>query len=238
MLENIEKFNFDLTLNSSLLNTWPNYTLLLAGYWTPALKNNPLYNKTLQVSEAIDVFDLNGTVLINDNNKSEESHASSVASFDSEFLYKPPTIIDEDVQWNLILKQSSSSSSYKDSSLAININSTKILNENISNTEAENIESSEIVSKNNKQTIKILNIEQLENEHNNEVKIEKVQSFNELLESYNLRVKNSSENINIDEMYKQLTVSNINEDNLEKPISSIQDVSKIAFAQFLLFFYL
>lgn len=207
--------------------------MLLAGYWTPALKNNPLYDKTHQVSEAIDVFDLNGTVLINDNNKSEESHASSVASFDSEFLYKTPTVIDEDMQWNLILKQSSSSS-YKDSSLVKDINSTEVLNESISSAKSENIESNEIVSKNNKQTIKILTIEQkLENEHKNEVNIEKVQSFNELLESYNLRVKNSSENINIDEMYKQLTVSNINEDNnFKNPVSSIQDVSKMYLLNF------
>lgn len=44
LLKAFEKYDFYLTLNSSLLNMWPIRTLMLAGYYNLAIKNNPLYN--------------------------------------------------------------------------------------------------------------------------------------------------------------------------------------------------
>lgn len=42
-MEGIEAFvQFNLPVNSSLLNYWPDYALQLSGLWTPALKSCPV----------------------------------------------------------------------------------------------------------------------------------------------------------------------------------------------------
>ncbi|XP_050530548.1 pleckstrin homology domain-containing family M member 1 isoform X2 [Daktulosphaira vitifoliae] len=217
LMEGIDAYNFDLTLNSSLLNTWPNGTLLLAGYWTPALKNNPLYNNNPQLAEVADVNDTEEAILINDNNRSEESYASSLSSsyVDSEFIRKPLVLIDEDLGWNLIMKQHASSFIKSNSSNDFNSSNetsktqtsfVKILVTDSNETEKPS-EDESLMNPSDR-------VEKPENSLNTEVasEIETTQSFNDLLESYNLRIKNSSESPKVDELYKQLTFKKIIEE--------------------------
>lgn len=42
ILQGLNQFSFSLPINSSVLNTWPNAPLLLAGLWTPPMKNVPV----------------------------------------------------------------------------------------------------------------------------------------------------------------------------------------------------
>ncbi|XP_025417866.1 pleckstrin homology domain-containing family M member 1 [Sipha flava] len=213
LLESIDQYNFDLTLNSSLLNTWPNSTLMLAGYWTPALKNNPLYNNNPQIAEAEDVNEINEAVLINDHNRSEESCNSSLSSsfVDSDFFRKPQVIMDEEVGWNLIMNQPSTS--YTTSSSEI----------------VTIVESVEPVSKEEEKTIEKLATEQ--NTENVPIKedIHETQSFNDLLESYNLRVKSISDNTKMEDLYKQLTVPKIIEEHFND--TEILDNDEDSFVQ-------
>lgn len=211
LLEGIDQYHFELTLNSSLLNTWPNSTLMLAGYWTPALKNNPLHSNNPQIAEAIDVNDTDEVTILNDH-RSEESFNSSLSSsfVDSELLRRPQVIMDEDTVWNLIMKQPSTS--YMPSSITKDINSAKVLKEGISGSEISAIEPSNSVTKEIESKLQTLTTEEkTENIPVKEVK-EEVQSFNDLLESYNSRIKNVSESPKIENLYKQLTVPKIIEE--------------------------
>jgi len=43
IMESLEAYvQFDLPVNSSLLNQWPDYSLQLSDLWTPALKSCPV----------------------------------------------------------------------------------------------------------------------------------------------------------------------------------------------------
>jgi len=213
LLESIDQYHFELTLNSSLLNTWPNSTLMLAGYWTPALKNNPLHNNNPQIAEAVDVNETDEAILINDHNRSEESYTSSLSSsfVDSDFLRKPPIMMDEEIGWQLIMKQPSTS--YVTSSLTKDTHSVDVLKENCSSSEISATKPKEIeTTKEVENSSEIPTTEQkAESLPNEEAKYD-VQSFNELLESYNLRVKSSSDSPKMEDLYKQLTVPRIIEE--------------------------
>lgn len=204
LLEGIEQYNFDLTLNSSFLNTWPNSTLVLAGYWTSALKNNPLYNNP-QVVEAISVT-IDEAIITNDNNKSEESFTSSVSSsfVDTEFIHKSPTtMLDEDIVWDLIMKQPSTS--YITSNVAKSVSITTII-EDISNNELTAVEppsekedesSFEKLTTKQDETTSVLDENSIR-----QLPMNKDQSFNDLLQSYNSRVKTSISVSYMEELYK------------------------------------
>jgi hypothetical protein len=186
---------------------------MLAGYWTPALKNNPLYNNNPQIAEAEDVNEINEAVLINDHNRSEESCNSSLSSsfVDSDFFRKPQVIMDEEVGWNLIMNQPSTS--YTTSSSEI----------------VTIVESVEPVSKEEEKTIEKLATEQ--NTENVPIKedIHETQSFNDLLESYNLRVKSISDNTKMEDLYKQLTVPKIIEEHFNDT-EILDNVSKTVYS--------
>jgi len=227
LLENIDQYHFELTLNSSLLNTWPNSTLMLAGYWTPALKNNPLHNNNPQIAEAVDVNDTDEAVLINDHNRSEESYTSSLSSsfVDSEFSRKPPIVMDEETVWQLIMKQPSTS--YATASLTKNINAVDVPKENFSSSEISITKPNEIITKEEETSSETPTTEQkAETLPNKEDKYD-VQSFNELLESYNLRVKNSSDSTKMEDLYKQLTVPKIIEEQHFTEPETLDDVNII-----------
>lgn len=225
LLESIDKYNFNLTLNSSLLNTWPNSTLMLAGYWTPALKNNPLYNNNPQVAEAVDIDD---TEVINYYNKSEESCTSSASSsfIDSEFFRKLPTtvILDEDTKWNILMNQPSTS--YTVSSK--NLNSVDTTKENISSSDIATAETSKTVNKEEESSSEIASCEP-KTEPNASVKEDNCepQSFYELLESYNSREKNSFNRPKVEDLYKQLVPKIIEEQHFNDSKESLDSVSKI-----------
>lgn len=207
LMDGIDQYNFDLTLNSSLLNTWPTTTLLLAGYWTPALKNNPLYNNNPQIAEAVDVNDIDDAVLINDHNRSEESYTSSVSSsfVDAEIFRKPPHIMNEDIAWQLLMKQPSTS--YATSK---NIDTSDVVKDDvpsieITNDQLEN-QSSESDIKEGEGVLEISTSEPKTNE--NITKIEPVQSFNDLLMSYDSRIRSSSNSpiSNFENMCKRYSI--------------------------------
>lgn len=210
LLESIDRYHFDLTLNSSLLNTWPNSTLMLAGYWTPALKNNPLYNNNPQIAEAEDVNETTEAVLINDHNKSEESCNSSLSSsfIDSDFLRRPQVIMDEEVGWNLIMKQPSTS--YTTSSSEI----------------VTTVESDNLVLKEEEKALKESITDQKMESVPVKEDIHETQSFNDLLESYNLRVKSISDNTKVEDLYKELTVPKIIEEHFNE-VETLDNVSII-----------
>lgn len=225
LLEGIDQYHFDLTLNSSLLNTWPNSTLMLAGYWTPALKNNPLHSNNPQIAEAIDVSDTDEVTILN-NLTSEESYNSSLSSsfVDSELLRRPPVIMDEDTIWNLIMKQPSTS--YMSSSVTKDINSTEVLKESISDSEIVTIGTSNVVTKEIESTLKTLTTEEkIDILPIKDVK-EEIQSFNDLLESYNSRIKNVSDSPKLENLYKQFTVPKIIEEQYFNNSEALDDVSK------------
>lgn len=225
LLESIDQYHFELTLNSSLLNTWPNSTLMLAGYWTPALKNNPLHNNNPQIAEAVDVNDTDETILINDHNRSEESFTSSLSSsfIDSDLLRKPTITMDEETVWNLIMKQPSTS--YATPILTKDVHSLDVLKENFSSCEISVTKPNEIVIKEAESSSEIPTSEQkTESLPNNEAKYD-VQSFNELLESYNLRVKSSSVSPKMEDLYKQLTVPHIIEEQHFTEPETLDDVN-------------
>lgn len=232
LMEGTDQYHFEFSLNSSLLNTWPNSTLLLAGYWTPALKNNPLYNNNPQVAEAVDVNDTDDAVLINDNNRSEESYTSSLSSsfVDSEFLRKTPAInvMDEETGWNLIMRQPSTSyTTSSTSGVTKDSNAVEVLKEDSTRSETTEAESNIVEKKEENSTPESLNSEQQnENVPNNEAaKVEVIQSYNDLLESYNLRMKSLSDTPKVEDLYKQLTVKRIiEEQHCNEPDAS--DVSK------------
>lgn len=208
LLEGIERYNFDLTLNSSFLNTWPNSTLVLAGYWTPALKNNPLYNNP-QVVEAISVT-IDEAIITNDN-KSEESYTSSVSSsfVDTEFIQKsPPTILDEDAVWDIIMKQPSTS--YATSNVAKSVSITTLI-EDISNNELTAVEpSSEKEDESSFEKLTTVQDETtilFEENSTRQLPMNKDQSFNDLLESYNSRVKTTFSIPKMEDLYKHSNTS-------------------------------
>lgn len=209
LLESIDQYHFDLTLNSSLLNSWPNSTLMLAGYWTPALKNNPLSNNNPQIAEAEDVNETTEAVLINDHNRSEESCNSSLSSsfIDSDFLRRPPVIMDEEVGWNLIMKQPSTSYTTSSSEIV----TPKRSDDPVPKEEEKTIEESTTEQKT--ESVPILE------------DIRETQSFNDLLESYNLRVKSTS-NTKMEDLYKQLTVPKIIEEHFNDA-ETLDNVSKL-----------
>lgn len=190
LLEGIEQYQFCLTLNSSLLNSWSNSTLMLAGYWTPALKNNPLCSNTnsqlADVAEALDASSVYEPALKID--KSEDSYTSSVSSsfVDTDLFYKPSVSIDEDISWNLIMKQASTS--FKTFAVTENTDLVEVVKENTSDHETD------VVIKSNDNIVS-------KNEEPKHV----VQSFNDLLMSYNLRVKSSTDSPKVDDLFKQLT---------------------------------
>lgn len=224
LLENIDQYHFELTLNSSLLNTWPNSTLMLAGYWTPALKNNPLHNNNPQIAEAVDVNDTDEGVLINDHNRSEESYTSSLSSsfVDSEFLRKPPIIMDEEIRWQLIMKQPSTS--YITPSLTKDIHSVDVLKD-ISSGEDSVTKPDETITKEVENSSETLTTEQnAESLLNKEAKYN-AQSFNELLESYNLRVKSSSDSPKMEDLYKKFSVPRIIEEQCFNEPETLDDVN-------------
>jgi len=212
LLESIDQYHFDLTLNSSLLNTWPNSTLMLAGYWTPALKNNPLHNNNPQIAEAVDVNDTDEGILINDHNRSEESYTSSLSSsfVDSEFYRKPPIVMDEEIGWQLIMKQPSTS--YGTPSFTKDILPVDVFKEDFSKSEIAVTKSNEMETTKVESSSEIPTTEQKAKILPNKEDKYDVLSFNELLESYNLRVKSSSDNPKMEDLYKQLTVPRIIEE--------------------------
>lgn len=228
LLESIDRYHFDLTLNSSLLNTWPNSTLMLAGYWTPALKNNPLHNINPQVAEAVDVNDVEDIVTTDYYSKSEESYPSSLSSsfVDSEFFRKlPKAIIDEDARWNILMNQPSTS--YTTSMPNKDIIPVEIKKEDISESKNVVIESNETVIEENESAVETVPVE--DKSENIPIKNEKdePQSFYELLESYNSREKNSFDNPKVEELYKQLVPRIIEEQYFHEPKVTIKSVSKI-----------
>lgn len=222
LLESIDKYNFNLTLNSSLLNTWPNSTLMLAGYWTPALKNNPLYNNNPQVAEAVDIDD---TEVINDYNNSKESCTSSASSsfIDSEFFRKLPTtvILDEDTKWNILMNQPSTSYAVSSKDL----NPVDTAKENISDSDIATAETSKTVNKEEEES----SSEITSCEPNASVKEDNCepQSFYELLESYNSREKNSFNRPKVEDLYKQLVPNIIEEQYFNDSKEPLDSVSKI-----------
>ncbi|XP_050438899.1 pleckstrin homology domain-containing family M member 1 [Adelges cooleyi] len=235
LMEGIESYNFDLTLNSSLLNTWPNGTLMLAGYWTPALKNNPLFNNNPQLAEAVDVNDTEDTLLINDNNRSEDSYTSSLSSsfVDSDFMRKPANIIDEDIGWDLIMKQPSTSyvttskpikdykSTYENAKEPVPV-VTSVNKMPSTADENEEPKKEDNVLENTSDISNIIqpaNIEACKDTP----KLEHIQSFNDLLKSYNSRVKSYVENPEVDELYKQLTVKRIIEEQQHNDLDSLDN---------------
>lgn len=228
LLESIDRYHFDLTLNSSLLNTWPNSTLMLAGYWTPALKNNPLNNTNLQVAEAVDVSDVEEMGTNDYYNKSEESYNSSLSSsfIDTEFFRRPPTtIIDEDAKWNILMNQPSTS--YTTSVISKEIVPVEIKIENVSDCENEVIEPSETVMTEEKIEKEVAPIEQKTDSITIiKDKIEP-QSFYELLESYSSREKNSFENPKVEELYKQLVPRIIEEQYFHESKDALKNVNEI-----------
>lgn len=223
-LESIDMHNFDLTLNSSLLNTWPNSTLMVAGYWTPALKNNPLHINNTQVAEAIDVSD---TDMIRDFNKSEDSYNSSVSSsfIDPEFLHKlPAVILDEETRWNILMNQSSTYTT-----------STTVKDDHLSNVPKEDIYNKECIENkpigpimtDSKEDVSTLKIAKPNTNFTSVEEEEKPQSFHELLESYSPRDKNSFNRSEIDELYRQLVPKIILEEHLSDSNEARDDVSKM-----------
>lgn len=220
LLETIDQYHFDLTLNSSLLNTWPNSTLMLAGYWTPALKNNPLHSNNPEIAEAVDVN--NSTEILNDH-MSEESYNSSLSSsfIDSELLRRPATTMDEDTMWNLIMKQPSTS--FIPSRVTQDINSVEVLKEDSSGSEIVAIGSSNSVTKEIESSLQTLTTEEkIESIPIND----EIQSFNDLLESYNSKVKKFSESPKIENLYKQLTAPKIIEEQYFNNSEPLDDVIK------------
>lgn len=217
LLEGIDQYHFDLTLNSSLLNTWPNSTLLLAGYWTPALKNNPLDNNNPKIAEAVDAIYTDEGIMINGQNRTDKSYNSSLSSsfVDTEFFPKQPvTIMDEDTGWNLIIKQSSNSTS---TSNETNYNDfvDKLKKDN-SNNEIIVIEPTEqeIVFSIDEEESKfgILNTKPKTEITPSSETMKEALSFNELLESYNLKIKSSLNRFKNEDTLKQLTVPKIIEE--------------------------
>jgi len=210
LLEGIERYDFDLTLNSSLLNTWPNSTLVLAGYWTPALKNNPLNNP--QVAEAIDV-NTDEAIVTNDYSRSEESCTSSVSSsfIDTELIHRPPTtVLDEDTVWDFIMKRPSTSYITSDSPKRVTV---ATLKEDVSNSEIIDIKPTSSQKDNEilfeKSTAEQDKTENVPSEESTNQPVYKDQSFNDLLESYNSRVKTSFSVPKMEDLYKHSTVSPI-----------------------------
>jgi len=215
LLESIDVYSFDLTLNSSLLNTWPNSTLMVAGYWTPALKNNPLYINNTQVDEAVDV---NGTDMTGDFHRSEDSYNSSVSSsfIDSEFFLKPAVISDVDTRWNILMNQPSTSF----------ITSVIIKDKHLSS--EESLDKEPIVTKSIEDISTLETDEPITNCTSPEEE-SKPQSFRELLESYSLRDKNSFNSSNVEELYKQLVPKIIEEQHYNEPKEALNGVSKIKY---------
>ncbi|VVC28867.1 Putative zinc-RING and/or ribbon,YrdC-like domain,RUN domain,DHBP synthase RibB-like alpha/beta [Cinara cedri] len=210
LLEGIEQYQFCLTLNSSLLNNWPNSTLMLAGYWTPALKNNPLCRNNSQLAELAEATEVYEPALKID--KSEGSYTSSICSsfIDEDVLYKPTVGIDEDVGWNLIMNQPSTS--FNTTYVKKDTHSIELVKENTSNQEigAAMKSSSDITTKEDQLE------ESSEQDNQNILSSEEPkhvdQSFNDLLESYNLRAKKLTLP-KVEDLFKQLTDSN----SIEQP---------------------
>lgn len=69
LLEGLTRFSFSLPTNSSVLNTWSNAPLLLAGLWTPPMKEVPISVGT-DIAKGLPV----------DNDKAETISVSSVPS--------------------------------------------------------------------------------------------------------------------------------------------------------------
>lgn len=223
-------YSFDLTLNSSLLNTWPNSTLMVAGYWTPALKNNPLYINNTQVDEGVDVNDTDTT---SDFHRSEDSYNSSVSSsfIDSEFFRKPPAVIlDEETRWNILMNQPSTS--FTTSGVVKNIHLSNVLKKDISSEESADKEP--IVTESIEDISTLETAEPITDCIPPEEE-SKPQSFHELLESYSSREKNSFNSSKVEELYKQLVPKIIEEQYFNEPKEALDDVSKIKYAMTIIF---
>lgn len=230
LLEGIEQHQFCLTLNSSLLNNWPNSTLMLAGYWTPGLKNNPLCSNNnpqlAELAEAIDAGDVYEQAMKID--KSEDSYASSVSSsfVDLDLLYKPSVVsMDEDTGWNLIMKQPSTS--FKTFAVMKDADTVEPVKENTDEDDGDDEMGAATKSGDNVVPKKDLLDETLpeqddQNIVSNEEPKHAVQSFNDLLKSYDLRVKSLSDSPKVDDLFKQLTYSKTTD---EKP--STNDSEKV-----------
>lgn len=54
----LSRFNFNLPVNSSMLNSWPNPPLLLAGLWTPPMKDVPVMLGTDIVKGIVEVVEV------------------------------------------------------------------------------------------------------------------------------------------------------------------------------------
>lgn len=196
LLESIDMYHFDLTLNSSLLNTWTNSALMLAGYVTPALKQNPLHINTLQVGEEVNIID--EAIVIND--KSDESFSSSISSSFNDVDNFNKFNLNEEDMWKKIFSQPSSSSTTLENIKDFGYDSYDTdEKKEISDTEIEQKKPKEIVTEEEENTPKILN---------DETKSEAVEkSFAELLESYNSRYKSDVEHFN-----RQISVPKVTND--------------------------
>lgn len=189
LLESIDMYHFDLTLNSSLLNTWTNSALMLAGYVTPALKQNPLHINTLQMGEEVNSID--EAIVIND--KSDESFSSSISSSFNDLDNFHKYNLNEEDMWKKIFSQPSSSSTTLENIKDFGYDSYETEEKKeISDAEIEQNKPSEIVKEKEEEeeenTSKSLNVE---------TKSELGEkSFAELLESYNSRYKSNVEHFN------------------------------------------
>lgn len=233
LLEGIEQHQFCLTLNSSLLNNWPNSTLMLAGYWTPGLKNNPLCSSNnpqlAELAEAIDAGDVHEPALKID--KSEDSYTSSVSSsfIDPDLLYKPFVTMDEDIGYNLIMKQPSTS--FKTLAVMKDTNTVESVKEKTDDDDDDDIGAAAMKPGDNvvpkEDQLETTTEQDDQNIVSNEEPKHAVQSFNDLLISYNLRVKSLSDSPKVDDLFKQLTYSNtIDEKPSTNDTEKVEDVSK------------
>lgn len=191
LIEGVEAFKtFTLPSNSSLLNTWPLQSLLLAGIWAPTLKNCP-------VAPCDDV-----AMIIDENSRQQQSHeeSSETASLCSAMSFnsqasglKQVVALSEDEVLKIILakdrdEQASSSevpcsSSYSSSDMDTNKSSVEDnINHNIGNSLNRTGWSFDESHEENKSPV-----ESKENEEqaNKEVKSMET-SFTALIESYNM----------------------------------------------------
>lgn len=197
LLESIDMYHFDLTLNSSLLNTWTNSVLMLAGYVTPALKQNPLLINTLQVGEEVNSVD--EAIVIND--KSDESFSSSISSSFNDLDNFHKFNLNEEDMWKKIFSQPSTSSTTLENikDFGYDSNDTDEKKE-ISDTETEQNKPNQIVTEEEAKTSKTLHTETKSEPGEN--------SFAELLESYNSRYKSNIEH----HFNRQISVPRISND--------------------------
>ncbi|XP_017892449.1 pleckstrin homology domain-containing family M member 1 [Ceratina calcarata] len=76
LIESLDRVNFQLACNTSLLNFWSTTPLLLAGIWSPPMKSCPVFS-------AVDIAKTITTVITDEENLDEVETASSIGSLSS-----------------------------------------------------------------------------------------------------------------------------------------------------------